>query len=66
MISVEDAQRIVLEHCDVLGTESVDLAATMGRVLAEDVSAKDPLPPFRASVKDGWDEASYAQPSFEK
>lgn len=25
-----------------------------GRVLAEDVPAKDPLPPFPASIKDGY------------
>jgi len=26
----------------------------LGRILAEDVLAKDPLPPFSASVKDGY------------
>lgn len=26
----------------------------LGMILAEDVVAKDPLPPFRASVKDGY------------
>jgi gephyrin len=29
----------------------VPLHAALGLVLAEDVSASDPLPPFRASVK---------------
>ena len=26
----------------------------LGRVLAEDIHAKDPLPPFPASIKDGY------------
>ena len=32
----------------------VDFTVTLGRVLAEDVFAKDPLPPFPASIKDGY------------
>ena len=49
-------QEIVLRHCDSLelGAEAVPFSDTLGRVLAEDVAAKDPLPPFPASVKDGW------------
>jgi gephyrin len=30
----------------------VDFTEALGRVLAEDVFAKDPLPPFPASIKD--------------
>ena len=29
-------------------------ADALGRVLAEDMNAKDPLPPFPASIKDGY------------
>jgi hypothetical protein len=32
----------------------VDFTEALGRVLAEDVLAKDPLPPFPASIKDGY------------
>jgi gephyrin len=44
----------VLDHAEVLGTEMVDFTEALGRVLAEDVFAKDPLPPFPASIKDGY------------
>lgn len=44
----------MLEHAEVLGTERVNFTEALGRVLAEDVFAKDPLPPFPASIKDGY------------
>jgi molybdopterin biosynthesis enzyme len=53
MITVEEAQSIVLAHCKPLPTEEVALDEALGRVLAQDVAAKDPLPPFPASIKDG-------------
>ena len=53
MISVIEAQKKVLDFCTVIGTEKVDYRNALGRVLAEDVFAKDPLPPFPASIKDG-------------
>jgi len=53
MITVGEAQAIVMAHCDALPAEEVTLEEAMGRVLAQDVVAKDPLPPFPASVKDG-------------
>ena len=31
-----------------------DLSDALGRVLAENVFAKEPLPPFPASIKDGY------------
>ena len=54
MISVLDAQKKVLEFCDVIGTEKVHFTKSLGRVLAQDVFARDPLPPFPASTKDGY------------
>lgn len=54
LIDVATAQTTVLEHAEVLGTEMVDFTEALGRVLAEDVFAKDPLPPFPASIKDGY------------
>lgn len=53
MISVSDAQAKVLEFCLVLGSEKVSFTQALGRVLAEDVLAREPLPPFPASTKDG-------------
>ena len=35
-------------------TCSVPVADALGLVLAEDIFAKDPLPPFPASIKDGY------------
>lgn len=54
MITVKEAQDIVLSHCKSLGTETVYFTDGLGRVLAEDICAQDPLPPFPASVKDGY------------
>ena len=53
MITVRQAQEMVLSHCGSIGTEVVSLDAALGRVLAKDEHAKDPLPPFPASIKDG-------------
>ena len=33
---------------------NIFLPDALGRILAEDVQAVDPLPPFRASIKDGY------------
>lgn len=54
LIDVSTAQKTVLEHAEILGTEVVTYTEALGRVLAEDVFAKDPLPPFPASIKDGY------------
>merc|ERR550539_1264541 len=64
MISVEAAQATVLSECrallqsvgplSVLSTETVDYRSALGRLLSGDVTARDPLPPFPASTKDGY------------
>nr|CAD7427521.1 unnamed protein product [Timema monikensis] len=54
LLDVDTAQRIVLEHAELIGTETVKFKEALGRVLAENVLAKDPLPPFPASIKDGY------------
>ncbi|KAJ9578244.1 hypothetical protein L9F63_005543 [Diploptera punctata] len=54
LISVESAQKTVLDHAFVLGTEKLVFSDTLGRVLAEEVFSQDPLPPFPASIKDGY------------
>ncbi|XP_071163721.1 gephyrin-like isoform X4 [Mytilus edulis] len=54
IITVEEAVSTVIKHTHVLGTEEVFYKKSLGRYLAEDVTAKDPLPPFPASIKDGY------------
>ncbi|XP_048393273.1 gephyrin isoform X19 [Stegostoma tigrinum] len=54
LTSMDKAFITVLEMTPVLGTEIINYRDGMGRVLAQDVFAKDNLPPFPASVKDGY------------
>eukprot|EP00879_Flechtneria_rotunda_P011488 GHRR01012001.1.p1 GENE.GHRR01012001.1~~GHRR01012001.1.p1 ORF type:complete len:319 (+),score=94.00 GHRR01012001.1:795-1751(+) len=54
MISIPEAQSIVLEKTSVLPAEIVPLADAVGRILAETITAKDNLPPFPASIMDGF------------
>ncbi|XP_042193843.1 gephyrin isoform X3 [Callorhinchus milii] len=61
LTSMDKAFITVLEMTPVLGTEIINYRDFfvfhldgMGRVLAQDVFAKDNLPPFPASVKDGY------------
>jgi gephyrin len=67
--TLEKAQSIIFSECkkmireknknacdelNILGTELVEYRDSLGRVLCQDVVAKDPLPPFPASIKDGY------------
>merc|ERR1711892_1186263 len=65
MITVQEAQDRVFSECknmnkdgcdemNILGTELVMYRDSLGRVLCQDVVAKDPLLPFPASIKDGY------------
>jgi molybdopterin molybdotransferase len=61
VLSFEDARRVVEEQAALAlaryaaeGTESVDLLAASGRVLAEPVAADRDLPPFPRSTRDGY------------
>ncbi|XP_063078306.1 gephyrin-like [Engraulis encrasicolus] len=54
LTSMDKAFITVLEMTPVLGTEIINYRDGLGRVLAQDVYAKDNLPPFPASVKDGY------------
>jgi hypothetical protein len=51
LISVADAQSIVVKETAVLPLETMPLSAATGRILAEAVHAVDDLPPFPASIK---------------
>lgn len=54
MLSVEQARRRILEHLQPLGGETVSLAQGLGRVLAEDVTARLTQPPVAVSAMDGY------------
>jgi len=54
LLSIEEAQRRVLEWVTPLPPERVPLASSAGRVLAEDAVAVVDLPPFDASAMDGF------------
>nr|CAD1839151.1 unnamed protein product [Ananas comosus var. bracteatus] len=56
MISVDEALRAVLRVAERRKPTPVALALpdALGLVLAEDIRAPDPLPPYRASIKDGY------------
>lgn len=53
-LTVAAAQRCVIEAMKQLGTESVPLQQTLGRVLAEDVQANRDQPPYDVSAMDGF------------
>ena len=54
MLPVPEALAIVLAQATPLPPILAPLTAAQGAVLAADVVAPDPLPPFPASVKDGY------------
>jgi molybdopterin molybdotransferase len=54
MIPVEQAQREICSAFRPLPAEQVGLADALGRVLAEDVTARVSHPPFAASAMDGY------------
>ncbi|PVD26116.1 hypothetical protein C0Q70_13784 [Pomacea canaliculata] len=54
MVTVDQAVAMVLGVTPVLEAITVTIADALGLYLAEDVYAKDPLPPFPASIKDGY------------
>lgn len=51
MISPDEAQKIVLEVAQRLPPIAVSLHDALGKVLAQDIRASDPLPPYPASIK---------------
>ncbi|MBO1075100.1 molybdopterin molybdotransferase MoeA [Roseomonas marmotae] len=55
LLSVEDAAALVVARVPALaGVETLALTAARGRVLAEDLRAPRPLPPFFNSAVDGY------------
>lgn len=55
MKEIDEALEIIYAFCvPTAETEQVKIEDSLGRVLAEDVYSKEPLPPFEASTKDGY------------
>jgi len=54
MLSVVEAQQVILGRFQPCGPEVVPLLESLGRVLAQDVFAQDDLPPFDNSAMDGY------------
>jgi molybdopterin molybdotransferase len=54
LLSIEEAQRLVLEHAPTLESEPVALEQAAGRILAEPAQAVVDLPPFASSAMDGF------------
>ncbi|KAK4855517.1 hypothetical protein QYF36_008171 [Acer negundo] len=54
MKSVEKALETVLRVAQCLPPVTVTLEEALGKVLAEDIRAPDPLRPYPASIKDGY------------
>ncbi len=54
LISVAEAQRLVLERAKPLEAERVPIERATGRVLAESAAAVVDLPPFASSAMDGY------------
>jgi len=63
MVSVEEAERIILANTKHYGTELIAFESATGRVLAEDIKADRDLPPCNRATMDGI-AISYA--AFEK
>ena len=54
MIDISKAQKIIDRETGSLGIERTDIAAAVGRVLAENIFADTDLPPFDRSQMDGF------------
>lgn len=54
MISLKEAQQIVLSNAKSFGTEKVLLDNSVGRVLAEQIVADRDYPPFNRATMDGY------------
>ncbi len=54
LVSIEEAQRLILARVERLPTETVPIAEAGGRILAEAGRAAVDLPPFDSSAMDGF------------
>jgi len=54
MISLEQALDIAFSKAQIIGTETIDILNSTGRILAQDVFADADMPPFNKSAMDGY------------
>src|ERR1041385_1966944 len=54
MINAQEALQIILDSVQPLGTITVSLENSLGRVLAEDVVSPENVPPFDNAAMDGY------------
>ncbi|EWM26002.1 molybdopterin biosynthesis protein cnx1 [Nannochloropsis gaditana] len=54
MVSVDDALTMVLQQTPTSAPMQVSLQEALGCVLADDITAPEPLPPFPAAIMDGY------------
>lgn len=56
LLPPDEARKLLLSHLSkpVIGSETIDVPAALGRVLAEDIFAPHPLPDFQRSTVDGY------------
>lgn len=68
MITVEQAEQLILENILTIPTEKVSIEAALGRILAEDLCADRDFPPFNRVTMDGiairHEQLSKGQTSF--
>jgi gephyrin len=64
LLTIANALDIILSHTEPRDADLIPLSAAAGLVLAEDVLAPEPLPPFPASVKDGYAVISSVRPEI--
>src|SRR5690625_1681213 len=53
-IPVKEAVQLVIDHCELVGTETIPLEHAYGRILAEPIIAQHDVPPFNRSAYDGF------------
>src|ERR1700742_4377574 len=53
MITVEEAEKIILNQVSDYGAEIIPFEMALGRILAEDIKADRDLPPFNRVTMDG-------------
>ena len=55
LLPPDEARSLLLSHLSpITESEAIDVASSLGRVLAEDIIAPHPLPDFRRSTVDGY------------
>lgn len=54
MISVQEAQQLIISNSKILPTETIELENAFGRILAEDILADRDYPPFNRAAMDGY------------